>query len=68
MPRKREMWTTSQVAEYLGIVNNSVRAQMHRWGIPVLHRAVGRNGENMYDAAAVRAKAAARPRKPKEQQ
>lgn len=50
-------WTTTEVAEYLGISVASVRRQLapDRWDVAAVSRQPGRAGENEYDPDEVRA-------------
>lgn len=57
-----ETITGSQAAELLDVADaNIARTQLARWGITPLHRATGRGGQNIYDAAQVRQAIANRP-------
>ncbi|KAB7835796.1 hypothetical protein FRZ00_26335 [Streptomyces mobaraensis] len=55
--------TRTEVAEYLDIAPNSVRAQMAKWEIEAVEYRRGPNGrpEACYPTAAVQASAARRP-------
>lgn len=65
----RELWTTQQVADYLGITRDSARKQLSRWGITAAHRyweSVGGYGKrnllhSLFLSTEVRAAHAARP-------
>lgn len=48
------MWTTEQVAEFLGIPARNVRKQLSRWGVGVHDREPGKGGANRYLAEAVK--------------
>ena len=56
-----EQWTTVEVATHLGVAPESVRNTLSRLGVKAVARQPGRSGLNLYDAAEVRAAAAARP-------
>lgn len=57
-----ERWTTSQIAErYNASSNRSIAVALSRLGIRPVAREPGRSGQNLYDAAQVRAAMAARP-------
>jgi hypothetical protein len=56
-----EQWTTAQVARYLNVTPASARRQLAEWGIRPAGREAGRDGQNLYDPATVRAKHEARP-------
>lgn len=55
------IWTTSKVAEYLGIGAGRARALMVEWGIQPLSRAPGRRGENRYNSGEVKLQSQLRP-------
>ncbi|MFC8723787.1 hypothetical protein [Streptomyces bacillaris] len=52
------LWTTSQVAEYLGYTGKSAtgsaRRQLSRWGVTPVRREPGRGGESLYEAEKVK--------------
>jgi hypothetical protein len=51
-----EMWTTSEAAAYLGASSpGSARKILSRLGISAAGRRAGRDGENLYEAAKIRA-------------
>jgi len=60
----RELWTTSQVAEYCGNIKPATyRDYVNRQGAPKhVSRQPGRGGQDLYDADAVRTWHARRPR------
>lgn len=62
--RKVELWTTDEVAEYLGYATRNARTiarrQLLRWGIQPVARQPKADGQNLYPAAAVRARNEAR--------
>ena len=62
MTDENELWTTSQVAEYIGAASvRSATGTLHRWGVHPVSREPGRSGQNLYRAAQVKAAKAARP-------
>ncbi|WP_331723415.1 hypothetical protein [Streptomyces atratus] len=65
--RDVDLWTISQVAEYLGYsgdsATGSARKQLHRWGFAAAGRAPGRGGESLYAADQIIAAHAHRPGK-----
>lgn len=58
-----DVWTTDQVAEFLGIPARNVRKQLARWGVQVYDREPGRGGANRYLAEHVRTAKANAPGK-----
>ena len=60
-----ELWDTDQVADFLGYkgdaANESTRRTLGRWGITAVSRKTGRGGQNLYDAAEIRAAKKDRP-------
>lgn len=58
-----EQWTTSQVADRLGIGRTEVGRTLDRWGVAPVGRGPGRTGENLYDPQAVCHAIATRPRR-----
>lgn len=59
-----ERWTTDEVRVHLGAATvRSASKTLHRWGIAPVSREPGRAGQNVYDAAEVRAAIANRPKR-----
>jgi len=56
-----EQITTTQAAEFAGVKPAGVHRLLHRAGIRPVGREPGRSGQNLYDAAQVRAAVQARP-------
>lgn len=56
-----DLWTTEQVATYLGIAQGSARKTLSRWGVEPYDREPGRNGSHRYVADDVRAAHASAP-------
>jgi len=57
-----ELWTTVEAAEYLGASSaGSGRKTLSRLGLAPVSREPGRGGQNLYDAAEVRAAKARMP-------
>ncbi len=57
-----ELWTTAEAAEYLGASSaGSGRKTLSRLGVAPLSREPGRGGQNLYDAAEIRAAKARMP-------
>ena len=56
-----ELWNLDTVAAHLGVKPKSADAQLRRWGIVAVGREAGREGQNLYDAAQVRAAHESRP-------
>ena len=57
-----ELWTTAEAAEYLGASSaGSGRKTLSRLGVVPLSREPGRGGQNLYQAAEVRAAKARMP-------
>lgn len=57
-----ELWTTAQAAGYLGASSaGSGRKTLSRLGVTPISREPGRGGQNLYDAAKVRAAKARMP-------
>jgi len=55
MMMTEELWTTTQVAEYLGYDSrDSVYMWLHRAGIKPVSRQPGKSGENLYRAEDIR--------------
>lgn len=76
-PRKKpELWTTEDVAQFLGLQGNNRRStalrQLKRWNVEPVGRTPGREGGNQYRPADVKAAHATRTgqgiRTPKETQ
>lgn len=58
----RELWTTTQAAEHCGVKPKTFNDYRQRLGAPdPVDRQPGRSGQDLYDAAAVRAWHASRP-------
>lgn len=57
-----ELWTTAEAAEFLGASSaGSGRKTLSRLGVAPVSREPGRGGQNLYDAARVRAAKARMP-------
>jgi len=56
-----EQLTTTQAAELAGVKPTGVHRLLHRVGVRPVGREPGRGGQNLYDAAQVRAAVQARP-------
>lgn len=57
-----QQWTTTEVQEYLGASSvRSVSKTLSRLGVRPVARQPGRSGENLYDAAQIRAAKASMP-------
>ncbi|MCI2422506.1 hypothetical protein MOQ72_34270 [Saccharopolyspora sp. K220] len=57
-----ELWTSTQVAAHLGLKDHdSAGRTLRAWGVHPVARQPGRGGQNLYDAAVVRAAKTARP-------
>ena len=62
MTDEDELWTTSEVTEWLGTTSGrSTTHMLHHWGVRPVARQPGKGGQNLYKAADVRAAKAARP-------
>jgi hypothetical protein len=57
-----ELWTTAEAADYLGASSEgSGRKTLSRLGVAPVSREPGRGGQNLYDAAEIRAAKARMP-------
>ena len=64
-----ELWTTAEAADYLGASSEgSGRKTLSRLGVAPVSREPGRGGQNLYDAAEIRAAKARMPGRGKRSQ